>query len=98
MKPFGFTAKEAAALLKVSTATLRNWRHELDGPRYTKFSGKIYYSSEDLLHWIKIKKKFDALSKKIITEAQRENDDGCRGGLLRKCTEGGNVKDKGCEE
>lgn len=45
------TTEEVAALLKVSPATLVDWRHDLKGPRWYKMAREVRYKLEDLLEW-----------------------------------------------
>ncbi|MFJ7244558.1 helix-turn-helix transcriptional regulator [Kitasatospora sp. NPDC098652] len=46
------TADEAAAILKVSPATLRRWRRENVGPAYVKIGGRIGYRHQDLTDYL----------------------------------------------
>ena len=43
------TAKEAAARLRISMSTLRNWRKQGKGPRIIKLGPSTYRYSEDEL-------------------------------------------------
>ena len=45
--------EEAAVYLKVSVATLANWRSQDRGPVFYAPSGKIIYYKEDLDRWIR---------------------------------------------
>ncbi|WP_188302211.1 helix-turn-helix domain-containing protein [Streptomyces sp. CBMA123] len=46
------TADEAAAILKVSPATLRRWRREGTGPAYVRVGGRIGYRHQDLADYL----------------------------------------------
>ena len=47
------TEAEAAKLLNVAPATLRNWRHRRKGPRYVKYSKHIYYLPEGITDYLR---------------------------------------------
>jgi predicted DNA-binding transcriptional regulator AlpA len=46
------TAKEAAALLRVSTSTMAKWRLRGEGPSYIKLGAKIAYSDDIVNAWL----------------------------------------------
>ncbi|MFF2955669.1 helix-turn-helix domain-containing protein [Kitasatospora sp. NPDC057965] len=50
--PLLHTAGEAAAILKVSPATLRRWRREGRGPAYVRVGGRIGYRHQDLAGYL----------------------------------------------
>lgn len=55
VEPIYKDSKEAAALLRLSVATLNRYRSQGKGPRYVKtpgYSGKILYRLDDLIAWI----------------------------------------------
>ena len=45
------TTGEVAALIKVSPATLVDWRHEQKGPRYYKMGREVRYKLSDIIKW-----------------------------------------------
>jgi hypothetical protein len=45
--------REAAVELKSSINTLRCWRTQRKGPKWVKVAGKIYYSRDALMNWLK---------------------------------------------
>lgn len=45
------TTEEVAALIKVSPATLVDWRHEQKGPRYYKMGREVRYKLSDIIKW-----------------------------------------------
>lgn len=46
--------EELASLVDVSLQTVRNWRSQRAGPRYTKPSGAaVFYFLDDVLEWLK---------------------------------------------
>jgi len=51
---------ELAALLHVSTKTLRNWRSLRKGPTPTKFGSKARYLGQDVIDWIEAERKRQA--------------------------------------
>ena len=44
--------KQAAEMLQLKEATLRNWRLRGKGPQYSKLGGAIRYREEDIIGWI----------------------------------------------
>ena len=46
------TAKEAAALLRVSTSTMAKWRLRGEGPSFIKLGAKIAYSDDVVKDWL----------------------------------------------
>ena len=44
---------EAAARLRRSAATLRNWRWRGEGPAFVKFGGRVHYTDEALDRFIR---------------------------------------------
>jgi hypothetical protein len=51
------TTRETAALLAITAATLKDWRHSGRGPRYVKFLGRrrkgpVRYRALDVQQWI----------------------------------------------
>ena len=46
---------ELAELIRVSPATLRQWRYSDAGPPYYRMGRKIVYSSEDIAKWIDLR-------------------------------------------
>lgn len=47
------TTKEAAEYIKHSEQTLEQWRAKGIGPKYLKPQGKVLYTKEDLINWMK---------------------------------------------
>jgi hypothetical protein len=47
-----YRESEAAALLRVTSSTLRTWRARKIGPRYRKAGGRIVYFGADLLTFL----------------------------------------------
>ena len=47
------TAREVAALLKVSEVTLRRWRREGKGPRWLWTEGSARYRRGDIEEWLR---------------------------------------------
>lgn len=45
--------KEAAAFIKHSVSTLESWRSDGSGPPWYKPAGKVIYSRDDLIEWMK---------------------------------------------
>ena len=45
------TNDEVAALLKISPATLVDWRHNLRGPRFYKMGREVRYRLNDVIEW-----------------------------------------------
>ena len=43
--------KDAAPIVGRSVDTLRRWRMEGNGPKYTKISGRVFYDMADLDAW-----------------------------------------------
>lgn len=43
-----YTAKEAAAVLRLSEGTLRNWRNKRIGPAFVKFGARVLYAADAL--------------------------------------------------
>ena len=52
-----FSAKEAAALWRVSESFLAKARMRGDGPPYTKVGRSVRYSEANLLSWMKTRKR-----------------------------------------
>ena len=46
------TTEEVAALLKVSPATLVDWRYKKEGPRYLKKPHMVRYKLADIVKWL----------------------------------------------
>ena len=44
--------REAADILRLSPRTLEIWRSRGRGPRYLKFSGKVFYNISDLEEFV----------------------------------------------
>jgi predicted DNA-binding transcriptional regulator AlpA len=45
------TEFEVAERTRISVATLRRWRLEKRGPRYSKFGSLVRYGEADLMQW-----------------------------------------------
>jgi len=45
------TTREVASLLKVAPATLVDWRHSRQGPKYYKMGREIRYKLTDIAEW-----------------------------------------------
>ena len=45
------TTQEVATLLKISPATLVDWRHDQRGPRYYKMGREVRYRLLDVVEW-----------------------------------------------
>jgi predicted DNA-binding transcriptional regulator AlpA len=45
------TEFEVAERTRISVATLRRWRLEKRGPRYSKFGSLVRYGESDLVEW-----------------------------------------------
>lgn len=58
------TPEEAADYLRVSTNTLRNWRHLQQGPNFSKSMGRIRYEEMDLVKWLRAGKRVEAKEEK----------------------------------
>lgn len=43
--------KDAAPIVGRSIDTLRRWRVEGNGPKYTKIAGRVFYDAADLDAW-----------------------------------------------
>jgi hypothetical protein len=52
--PVFLTAREAAALLRLSEITLSRWRIEGSGPPFLKFGRRVLYDHMELLAWAKL--------------------------------------------
>jgi hypothetical protein len=64
--PIFLTAKEAAALLRLSEITLGRWRIEGCGPAYLKFGRRVVYDRADIVAWAESQKRRS-------TSEQKEN-------------------------
>lgn len=53
------TLAEAAALLRISPATLRWWRHNRTGPRSFKLGRWVMYDQNDINDWIEAQRRGD---------------------------------------
>jgi excisionase family DNA binding protein len=51
------SAKEAAALLRISPITLGRWRIEGRGPAFRKFGRRVVYAREDLMAWAETQRR-----------------------------------------
>jgi len=49
--PIFLSAREAAALLRISPVTLSRWRIEGQGPTYRKFGRRVIYARHELIGW-----------------------------------------------
>ena len=45
------TTKEVAALLRISPATLVDWRHDQKSPKYYRMGREIRYKLADVMKW-----------------------------------------------
>lgn len=45
------TESEVSERTRISLATLRRWRLENRGPKYSKFGSLVRYGEEDLVEW-----------------------------------------------
>ena len=55
--PIFLSAKEAAALLRISPVTLSRWRIEGRGPAYRKFSRRVVYARDELIAWAEAQRR-----------------------------------------
>ena len=55
--PIFLSAKEAAALLRISPVTLSCWRIEGRGPAYRKFSRRVVYARDELVGWAEAQRR-----------------------------------------
>ena len=55
--PIFLSAKEAAALLRISPVTLSRWRIEGRGPAYRKFSRRVVYARDELVGWAEAQRR-----------------------------------------
>lgn len=73
------TEFEVSARTRISVATLRRWRLEKRGPKFSKFGSLVRYGEEDLVQWQQAQPcGGDDLSHRMAVKPVRHS------GLLRK--------------
>lgn len=51
MSPHFLTESEVSERTRISLATLRRWRLENRGPKYSKFGSLVRYAEDELAQW-----------------------------------------------